>query len=150
MEEISYTPIGEVESPFDRPEEVPIDPTASTGATGRIRLDPAYREGLAHLEGFSHVVIVAHLHLLAEETTLRTAPPFAPDVEPGVFATRSPVRPNNVALSIVRLAGVDGATLEVEGIDLVDGTPVIDLKPFAPKDHELAGLEMGWLEDVEG
>lgn len=147
MDEICYEPIGVVESPFETPADVPANATDGTDTSGTVRLEPAYREGLCGLEGFSHVVIVAHLHLSPDETPMRISPPFAPGAEPGVFATSSPVRPNNIALTIARLTGIEATTISVEEIDLVDGTPVLDVKPFAPKEHELEGLECGWLDE---
>ncbi|MFB6109052.1 MAG: tRNA (N6-threonylcarbamoyladenosine(37)-N6)-methyltransferase TrmO [Haloplanus sp.] len=146
MDEICYRPVGEVRSPFETPADVPRNVEDSTEARGTIELDPAYEAGLAELDGFSHVTVVAHLHR-SEGFDLRIHPPWT-DARPGVFATRSPRRPNPIATSVCRLTGVEGSTVRVRDVDLVDGTPVLDLKPFAPKPHEIDGVEMGWLADA--
>lgn len=147
-QEICYDPIGTVHSPFETPEDVPKNPETTADATGTVELDPAYTDGLAHIDGFSHLVLVTHLHLV-DEAVMRCAPPFA-EVEPGIFATRGPRRPNPIGLSIVRLTDRDGPELTVANLDLVDGTPLLDLKPFAPKADELAGLRGGWIEEATG
>ncbi len=142
--QVCYHPIGTVHSPFRSPEAVPKNPESTVDATGAVEIDEKYTEGLAHIDGFSHIVLVTHLHEV-DSPTKRCDPPFA-DVRPGIFATRGPRRPNPIGLSIVELTGRDGATLSVSGLDLVDGTPVLDIKPFAPKAEQLANLRGGWLE----
>jgi tRNA-Thr(GGU) m(6)t(6)A37 methyltransferase TsaA len=146
MDPVVYHPIGVVRSPFDTPEDVPLKPSRSVDAAGQIELEAEYQDGLALLDGFSHIVIVAHLHLI-EGYTLRTAPPFVEGVRPGIFATRGPKRPNPIGLTVVRLIDITDAVLHVEGLDLVDGTPVLDLKPHYPKPDEYRGLRGGWIED---
>lgn len=143
-ESVCYHPLGTVHSPFESPEEVPKHPDSAVDATGTVEIDEAYVEGFEHIDGFSHIVLVTHLHE-AENPTMRCDPPFA-DVSPGIFATRGPSRPNPIGLSIVELTGRDGATLSVSGLDLIDGTPVLDIKPFAPKAEQLADIRGGWLE----
>lgn len=145
MEPILYHPIGVVRSPFDTPGDVPVEPTQSVDAAGRIELDEEYREGLTSLGGFSHIAVLAHLHLV-DGYTLRTSPPFVDGIRPGVFATRGPRRPNPIGLTVVCLTGITGVVLHVEGIDLVDGTPVLDIKPHYPKPDEIHGLRGGWIE----
>jgi tRNA-Thr(GGU) m(6)t(6)A37 methyltransferase TsaA len=144
MGEICYEPIGTIHSPFEAPEDVPKSADSSVDAAGTVLLEDAYAEGLEQIDGFSHIVLVTHLHQV-DDATMRCEPPFA-DVRPGIFATRGPRRPNPIGLSIVELTGRDGATLSVNGLDLVDGTPVLDIKPFAPKAEELADISGGWLE----
>lgn len=144
-ETVTYTPIGAVSSPFETAEDVPRCVTESVDASGTVEIDDPYAEGLALLEGFSHIMLVTHLHEVEDER-MRCAPPFA-DVRPGIFATRGPSRPNPIGLSIVRLTGREGTTLSVDGLDLVDGTHVLDVKPFAPKADELRDLDGGWIEE---
>lgn len=143
MEPITYEPIGAVRSPFEDPSDVPTDPNEPSGAAGRVELEPRYEPGLEGIEGFSHVTLLAHLHRSPADA-LRAHPPFA-DVEVGVFASASPNRPNPIAQTVVRLQAVEGATLRVEGLDLIDGTPVLDIKPFAPKPALLEDLQTGWI-----
>lgn len=142
---VTYTPIGVVSSPFETAGDVPTCVTESVDASGTVEIDDDYAEGLTRLEGFSHVVLVTHLHE-TEDERMRCDPPFA-DVRPGIFATRGPSRPNPIGLSIVRLTDLEGTTLAVDGLDLVDGTPVLDVKPFAPKADELRDLDGGWIEE---
>jgi len=144
MEKVTYDPIGEIRSPFEEPSAVPVDPDEPSGAAGRVELDPEFEPGLDGLDGFSHVTILAHLHRSPADT-LRAHPPFADGLEVGVFATASPNRPNPIAQTVVRLDSIEGTTLYVEGLDLLDGTPVLDLKPFAPKPSLLDELETGWI-----
>ncbi len=141
--DVSYTPIGHVRSPYDSPADVSHDEADET--TGEIVLEMEYERGLDGLEEFSHVVIVAHLDEV-EVAQLSSRPPHADDVEVGVFATRSPHRPNPIAETVVKLCDRDGRRLSVKGLDLLDGTPVLDVKPYVPSvdnDH----LELGWLEE---
>lgn len=144
--EVCYDPIGVVRGPVTDPGEVPRPSDETVDARGRIELDASLEQGLAGLSGFSHVLVLAHLHEV-EGYDLTCSPPFA-DVEPGVFATRSPRRPNPIAASILRLDAVEETTLRVRDLDLVDGTPVLDVKPFAPKPEEIADIRAGWLEEA--
>lgn len=146
-DEITYQPIGVVDSAFETPDDVPKHAAETVEMTGSVEIRPEYVEGLADLEGFTHLVLVTHLHQV-DETVLRCDPPFAPEHRPGIFATRGPRRPNPIGVSIVRLVDVDGSTLTVAGLDLTDGTPVLDVKPFAPKPGEIEGLRGGWIEEA--
>ena len=141
---IEYRPIGVVHSPFTETDVTPTQPSRSGGARGSVELDPKLADGLRDLDGFSHIVLLCHLHRSAgyeleivpyRETELR-----------GLFATRSPRRPNPIGLSVVRLVSVDGATLTVEGLDLLDGTPVLDIKPFVGEFDDRGEVRTGWLE----
>lgn len=142
---VTYNPIGTVHSPFETPEQVPKHPSEVVDASGTVEICDAYVDGLASIEGFSHVLLVVHLHL-AGEPTMRCDPPFVDDRRPGIFATRGPRRPNPIGVSPVQLTGVSDGVLTVEDLDLVDGTPVLDVKPFVPKPGSLEGLEGGWIE----
>lgn len=144
--EIVYHPIGIVRSPFESPDDVPVEPNRSLETAGTIEIYEEYEEGLTGLDGFSHIVVVAHLHLI-DEYTLCTSPPFVEGFQPGIFATRGPRRPNPIGITIVRLITVDSVVLNVAGLDFVDGTPVLDIKPFYPKPDEWADLRGGWIEE---
>ena len=144
--DVTYTPIGVVRSPYDSPDDVPTP--RDEDVASRVVLDEAYAEGLDGLDGFSHVVVLAHLDGIGE-AHLRARPPHVDDVEVGVFASRSPARPNPIAQSVVRLADVEGTTLHVRGLDLVDGTPVLDVKPYVGG-VDGADVERGWLDELDG
>lgn len=146
MNSVTYRPIGKIRSPFDDPEDVPRNPNARVDAEGTAIIDERFTEGLTALEGFSHVVLLTHLHR-TEGITLRIDPPFADEIRPGIFATSGPQRPNSIGLSIVSLLEIDEQTVTVDGIDLIDGTPLLDIKPFAPKPDEISDLQGGWIEE---
>ncbi|MFB6094550.1 MAG: tRNA (N6-threonylcarbamoyladenosine(37)-N6)-methyltransferase TrmO [Halanaeroarchaeum sp.] len=144
MDTISYEPIGTVSSPFDAPEAVPRPADETVDATGEIVLRERFAPGLAGLSAFSHATVLAHLHEASEGRL--TVSPEGVEERLGIFATSGPSRPNPIAETVVEIDGVEDGTLSVSGIDLIDGTPVLDLRPFAPKDDHLAGLERGWME----
>ncbi|MFD1562973.1 tRNA (N6-threonylcarbamoyladenosine(37)-N6)-methyltransferase TrmO [Haloarchaeobius amylolyticus] len=141
---ITFTPIGHVRSPYDSPTDVDHDAVDET--TGEIVLEDDYEDGLEGIDDFSHIVVFAHLDEIDDyRSTAR--PPHADDLEVGTFATRSPHRPNPLAQTTVELLERDGTTLHVKGLDLVDGTPVIDVKPYVGSiDDE--DVSFGWLEDL--
>jgi formylmethanofuran dehydrogenase subunit E len=140
----AFAPIGRIDSPFERPGDVDHDLVDET--EGTIVVDEEYAAGLDGLEGFSHIVILAHLDQI-DDYHLRARPPHVEDVEVGVFATRSPHRPNPIAQTVVELLERDGNRLHVRGLDLVDGTPVLDIKPYVPTVSEDEGLALGWLDE---
>lgn len=142
MDDVSYTPIGRVRSPFETPGDVVHE--AADETEGRIVLDKAYERGLDDLDGFSHVVVLAHLDGV-DEYLLTAQPPHVDDLDVGVFAARSPFRPNPIAQTVVELTGRAGTTLHVCGLDLADGTPVLDLKPYVPTVDD-SEVSLGWLE----
>src|SRR6478735_10771314 len=127
---IVFRPIGVIRTPFEQTEGMPIQATAAVGVRGRIELDEALTEGLADLDGFSHLILLYHLHRITEPRL--TVTPFLDDSPRGVFATRSPARPNPIGLLTIRLIGISGATIEIEDVDMVDGTPLLDIKPYVP------------------
>lgn len=143
---VEYEPIGTIHTPFDSPEGMPIQPVGSEAAVGTVELDPEYGDGLADLAGFSHCILVYHFHAAEGASSLRVEP-FLDDVERGLFATRAPRRPNSVGLSVVGIEAVEDRSLTVRGVDVIDGTPLLDLKPFVPEFDAPAGAESGWLAD---
>jgi tRNA-Thr(GGU) m(6)t(6)A37 methyltransferase TsaA len=145
MTEICYNPIGVIRTPFHSPEGIPIQPAAAQGIVGRVEMDPGLVDGLKDLEGFSHVILIYHFHE-AKAATLR-AKPYMDSAERGVFATRCPARPNAIGISVVRLLGIEGNVLYVENVDIVDGTPLLDIKPYVPQFDGADDVRIGWLKD---
>ncbi len=142
--EIIFTPIGTVRSPFKEPKGTPAQPPAAQEATAIVELLPEYQAGLQDLEGFSHLILIYHFHL-AKKFSLKVKP-FLDDQERGVFATRAPARPNPIGISIVRLERIEGSRLYLREVDLVDGTPLLDIKPYVPKFDCRPEAKSGWLE----
>jgi len=143
MKEIRYTPIGIIHSPFKEPRGMPIQPTAAKGVRGTVELRPEYVDGLKDIEGFSHIILLFHLHL-SQDYSLEVRP-FLDDHLRGVFATRAPRRPNPIGISTVRLVKVEGRVLQVEDVDIVDGTPLLDIKPYVPEMDGRNADRIGWL-----
>jgi tRNA-Thr(GGU) m(6)t(6)A37 methyltransferase TsaA len=138
-----YAAIGTIHSPFLSREGAPIQPQGAKGVRGRVEVLPEYQQGLRDLDGFSHVLLLYHFHL-SQGFDLEVVP-FLDDQSHGVFATRAPKRPNPIGISLVRLLSVDGATLEVEDVDVLDGTPLLDIKPFVPEFDTQQTVRTGWL-----
>ena len=144
--QITLEPIGVVRSQYRNTSEIPKGLGAQHDAPGTIEVRPELGEGLKDIEGFSHLYVI-WIFDRAQGSALIAHPP-ADDRPHGVFATRSPQRPNPIGLTVVRLLGREGATLRVSGVDMLDGTPVVDLKPYlsnVPNDE----LRRGWLEEAE-
>ena len=140
---IEYQSIGIVHSPFTKRKGTPIQPSRSK-AVGTVEVFSEYAEGLNDLDGFSHIILLCHLH---QSTIYRLKiVPFLDTELRGLFATRAPNRPNPIGLSVVRLAGVEGNILTVEGLDLLDGTPVLDIKPYVGEFDGQPDFRFGWLE----
>lgn len=146
MNLISYSPIGVIHSEHTRPEETPIQPIYAGGCHGRAEIDPKYAAGLKDLEGFSHVFLIYHLDRAGPAAL--TVKPFLQDVERGVFATRSPRRPNPIGLSIVRLLRCEQNVLHLDDVDLLDGTPLLDIKPYTARFDRIENTRNGWQDDV--
>jgi tRNA-Thr(GGU) m(6)t(6)A37 methyltransferase TsaA len=143
----TFTPIGVIHSPFTEQEGMPIQSARST-AEGRVEIDAAYAEGLKDIEGFSHIYLL-YVFDRTSETRL-TVYPFLDDQPHGVFSTRFPGRPNPIGLSVVELLRREGTTLHVAGVDVLDGTPLLDLKPYVPQFDHHPATRTGWLGDQEG
>jgi tRNA (adenine37-N6)-methyltransferase len=141
---ITYRAIGVVHSPYTTLEGMPLQSVGAPDVRGQIEIDPSFVPGLADLEEFSHLHVIAHLHRAAPGGL--TVVPFLDDRRHGIFATRSPRHPNPIGLSVVRLLAIRGATLEIAGVDLLDGTPVLDLKPYVPVFDAIEAERTGWLE----
>jgi tRNA (adenine37-N6)-methyltransferase len=144
-EPVVYRPIGYVASQHQELEGMPLQPIADTTGNSTLEVSEPHRGCLADLAGFSHVWIVAHLHETIGWDA--TVPAFLDDEPRGTFATRSPHRPNAIGLSLARIVSVEPAAVVVEGVDLLDGTPVLDLKPFVPLfDTPVGEVQSGWFE----
>jgi len=145
MEKIEYTPIGVIHSPFKEPKGVPIQPITAKNTEGTVEVYPEYVEGLQDLEGFSHIILIYHFHLIKGwEPEVK---PFMDDNPHGVFATRAPARPNPIGISTVRLVRVDGNILHIEEVDIVDGTNLLDIKPYVPEFDVREVGKKGWLDE---
>ena len=144
-EKISYTPIGTIYTPFEKRDGIPIQPAAGKGIKGTIVLKEEFTEGLKDLDGFSHIFLVYCFHL-SRDYSLKVIP-YMDTKERGVFATRAPRRPNNIGISIVKLIKIEGNVLHIEDIDIVNGTPLLDIKPFSPRFNNREAKNSGWLKD---
>ncbi len=142
MNELTYNPIGVVHSPFKEPKNVPIQATASQGIEGTIEIYPQYVEGLKDLEGFSHIILLYNFHLVKDCSLM--VKPFLDDKLHGVFATRSPARPNKIGISVVRLAAIENYILYIKDVDIIDATPLLDIKPYVPKFDYRRTSKIGW------
>ncbi|HDD63865.1 MAG TPA: tRNA (N6-threonylcarbamoyladenosine(37)-N6)-methyltransferase TrmO [Thermoprotei archaeon] len=142
--EIVYRPIGVIRTPFKSPVGVPIQPPAGRGVRGVVEVFPEYVEGLKDLEGFSYIILIYHFHLV-KRYSLRVTPYMDSEAR-GVFATRAPARPNPIGISIVKLVKIEGNKLYIEDVDIVDGTPLLDIKPYVPEFDYRPNARIGWLE----
>jgi tRNA-Thr(GGU) m(6)t(6)A37 methyltransferase TsaA len=139
---VRLVPIGKIYSPFQRAQNTPIQPFQSR-AVGRVEVFDRYREGLCDIEGFSHLILLYRFHQ-AKRGRLKVRP-FLDDEERGVFATRYPGRPNRLGLSVVRLIKRRGRVLWVKGIDVINGTPLLDIKPYVSDFDHYRKAAVGWL-----
>jgi len=145
---IEFKPIGIIRSPFKVPAGMPIQPAAAKGIRGKVELDEKYEAGLSGLEGFSHIFLIYNFHL-STNYELKVIPYLDKELK-GVFATRAPRRPNQIGISIVNLEKIEKNILYIRNVDIVDGTPLLDLKPFVPSfdcfDIDIYN-KTGWLQD---
>jgi len=142
-----YRPIGVIRSPHTEPPKTPIQPVYAQGIAGRAEILPEFADALLDLEGFSHIILLYHFHC-AKVVRLRVQP-FLEDVEHGVFATRAPCRPNPIGTSLVRLVRREGAVLHLEDVDVLDGTPLLDIKPYVTRFDVREGVRCGWQDAVD-
>nr|WP_320132137.1 tRNA (N6-threonylcarbamoyladenosine(37)-N6)-methyltransferase TrmO [uncultured Holophaga sp.] len=146
LEALTLHPIGTVRSPHVDPDATPIQPRFAQGCPGTLELLPHLEDGLKDIEGFSHLILIYHLHRATEGALI--VEPFMDPTPRGIFATRFPTRPNPIGLSVVRLAGRRGNLLDILDVDLLDGTPVLDIKPFYPRFDVPEGARGGWNDKV--
>jgi tRNA (adenine37-N6)-methyltransferase len=144
---ILFQTIGTIFTPFKSKEGMPIQSRLAKGAKGRIELKEEFVPGLLDLDGFSHIILVYYFH---ESKDFRLqVEPFLENKKHGVFATRAPKRPNAIGMSVVKLLRIDNNILEVENIDVLDGTPLLDIKPYIPQFDIHQVEKSGWIEDKE-
>jgi len=141
---IHYQPIGIIHSPFKKMPGTPIQSTFSKDGEGTVELFPQFKQGLKDLKGFSHIILIYHFHQSKGYDLL--CRPFLDEVKRGLFATRAPRRPNPIGLSIVRLKNIRGTTLRVASLDVLDETPLIDIKPYIPEFDALTSPQVGWFK----
>lgn len=146
MSAIKYEPIGLIHSPHRQLSGMPIQPAAAVGIEGSVEVYPDYADGLKDLEGFSHIILLYHLHRAGKFKLHVT--PFLDTTPRGVFATRAPSRPNPIGLSIVELRAIEGGRLEIANVDILDGTPLLDIKPYIPETSRIEGVRTGWLSSA--
>jgi tRNA-Thr(GGU) m(6)t(6)A37 methyltransferase TsaA len=143
MDLIQYRAIGIIHTPHKTTAGTPIQPTAAKGVEGTVEIFPEYIPGLADLTGFSHIFILYHFHL-AKRFSLKVRP-FLDAQKRGLFATRAPSRPNPIGLSVVRLTGITKGILQIQDVDVVDGTPLLDIKPYVT-DFDVRQVDrIGWI-----
>lgn len=143
--ELIYNPIGIIYSPFKKIEGTPIQPAAANDVKGIIELREDLVEGLKDLDGFSHIILLYHFHL-SKEYSLSVVP-FLDDASHGVFATRAPRRPNSIGLSVVKLVKIENNILHIENVDVINGTPLLDIKPYVRDFENREELRIGWLSE---
>jgi tRNA-Thr(GGU) m(6)t(6)A37 methyltransferase TsaA len=148
MKAITYQPVGVIHSPFKEPVGVPIQPVFGEEIEGAVEIFPEFVEGLRDLEEFERVWLIYHLDRAPAPKLL--AKPFLDDREHGIFAVRSPSRPNPIGLSCVRLKGIAGAVITIAGVDVIDGTPLLDIKPYVPRFDAFPESRAGWFDRASG
>lgn len=146
--DIIYRPIGMIHSPFDNLEDMPIQPTSDLSGSGVVEIFPQFIDGLKDLEGFSHIYLLFHFHKTRQSKLIVS--PFL-DKEPrGIFSTRAPSRPNPIGLSLVDLVRIENNLIYVDRLDMLNETPLLDVKPYVPNFEDTHNVRIGWLEKVKG
>jgi len=145
---VTYQPIGIIHTPFKSLEGMPIQPTGAQGASGWIELDAQYQDGLQDLDGFSHLYLLYHFHQASPAKLIVT--PFLDKQPHGVFATRAPARPNPIGMSLVELVRVEGCRIDIKHVDMLDGTPLLDIKPYVSEFEAAQNVRTGWVEALSG
>lgn len=141
-----FKPIGIIHSPFQSLEDMPIQPTSDASESGRVEIFPQFTEGLKDLAGFSHIYLIYHLH---KTTSFKlTVTPFLDTKPRGLFATRAPARPNPIGLSLVQLDRIEANWLYIAHLDILDQTPLLDIKPYIPEFELQTKVRIGWLEQA--
>jgi tRNA-Thr(GGU) m(6)t(6)A37 methyltransferase TsaA len=145
---VVYQPVGVIHTPFETKEDIPIQPPGGEDVEGVAVLRPELAEALADLDGFSHIYLIYHMHR-SRGYSLKVVP-FLDTQKRGVFATRAPRRPNPIGLSVVRVKRIDGNRIYFQGVDMVDGTPLLDVKPCVREFDSRSKMRIGWLEGKSG
>jgi tRNA (adenine37-N6)-methyltransferase len=143
---MELNPIGIIHTPFKQPEGMPIQPVGAVGVKGMVELFEEFQPGLQDIEGFSHIILIYEFHR-SQGFKLEVVP-FMDTQTRGLFATRAPKRPNPIGLSTVQLDRVENGNLHVQNVDILDGTPLLDIKPYVPEFDPHAEIRTGWLEQA--
>ncbi|MDP8201061.1 MAG: tRNA (N6-threonylcarbamoyladenosine(37)-N6)-methyltransferase TrmO [Candidatus Tenebribacter burtonii] len=144
QKEIIFNPIGIIHSPFKDCEGMPIQTIGAQGVKAQIKIFPEFKDGLKDLDGFSHIILIYNFHLSIDYNL--SVKPFMEDTIRGVFATRAPRRPNQIGMSIVKLESVKDNILHISNVDIADGTPILDIKPYIKRIACIESEKIGWLE----
>ena len=140
---IELKPIGIIHTLFTKPEGMPIQPSGAAGICGTIDLFDEYHAGLKDLEGFSHIILLYHFHR-SQGFNLQVVP-FMDSELRGLFYTRAPKRPNPIGISVVQLEKIENGVLHIQNVDIIDGTPLLDIKPYVPEFDSPQDIRTGWL-----
>jgi len=140
-------PIGLIHTPYTQLKQMPIQAKGAADTNATLEIDALYQEGLKDLEGFSHIYIFYHFHK-ATRIELEVTP-FMDTKKRGVFATRSPLRPSHMGMSITQIISVCDNIVTIQGIDVLDGTPLIDIKPYIPQFDSVSRVKTGWMDKDE-
>ena len=142
---ITFDPIGIVHSPFNKLEEMPIQPSGSRETRGKLEIYPPYGQALQDLDGFSHLIAIYYFHKSKGWKPIVT--PFLDKHEHGLFSTRAPKRPNPIGLSVLKILEIKSNKIFVQHIDILDGTPLLDIKPYVPQFDAAEDVHIGWLTE---
>jgi len=143
---IEFTSIGIIHTPFKEPAAMPIQPAGAKGVKGTVTVFENFQPGLQDLDGFSHIILLYCFHR-SRGCQLKVVP-FMDSVQHGIFATRAPKRPNPLGFSIVQLERVAKGVLHVRNVDMLDNTPLLDIKPYVPQFDRQTVVKTGWLEKI--
>jgi tRNA (adenine37-N6)-methyltransferase len=141
---IIIKPIGVISTPYKEPKGMPIQGKFKSGVTGTARIFPEYKSGLKDIDGFSHVILIYYFNRAKEEKL--TGSPFLEDTEHGIFAIRGPNRPNHIGFSIVKLESVKRDMITFSEVDILDGTPLLDIKPYVKYFDSRDKVKNGWID----
>jgi tRNA-Thr(GGU) m(6)t(6)A37 methyltransferase TsaA len=141
---IEFTPIGIIHSPFMEPEGMPIQPAGAAGVKGTVEVFEDFHPGLKDLDGFSHIILLYQFHR-SQGFNLQVVP-FMDSERRGLFATRAPKRPNPIGFSVVQLDKIEEGILYIQAVDILDGTPLLDIKPYVPEFDAQVEIRTGWFE----
>ncbi len=144
---ICFSPIGVIHTPYSNPEGVPVQPPGGKSVKGKVEVFPEFEDGLKDLEGFSHIILIYHFHLSGDYAL--EVIPFMDEEVRGVSATRAPRRPNPIGMSLVRLVRIENIELFIHDVDMLDGTPLLDIKPYVPAFDIRDQVSTGWLSGKE-
>jgi tRNA-Thr(GGU) m(6)t(6)A37 methyltransferase TsaA len=147
MNKVEFNIIGKIYSPFNELDGMPIQPTGASGIKGEIHLNKNLVDGLKDLKDFSHLTLIYHLHEVKGYSL--EVKPFLDNSHHGIFATRSPKRPNPIGISVVKLDSIENNVLYISNVDILNGTPLLDIKPYVPQLYEdtCKNLKVGWFEE---